>query len=179
MDERPDEDFTALEFTGSLEAYVSTLDAAAAATRAGGGAAVAMDEAADDGLTASATPATAKGQKKKVAAAKSKPVAAVGIQKCALSSSLSTHKSSHSHLAAAAAVKAASPRPNAFAALQGDEVSTAASLDAAAKAAPKVTKAKGRKVASFPTKAVDPSFADLSFKELKPLDALSFLPKKK
>ena len=58
-------------------------------------------------------------------------------------------------------------------------MSTAASLDAAAKAAPKVTKAKGRKVAPVPAKAVDPSFADLSFKELKPLDALSFLPKKK
>jgi len=57
-------------------------------------------------------------------------------------------------------------------------VSTAASLDAAAKAAPKVTKAKARKVAPFPTKAVDPAFADLTFKELKPLDALSFLPKK-
>jgi hypothetical protein len=76
-------------------------------------------------------------------------------------------------------VKAASPRSNAFAALQGDEVSTAASLDAAAKAAAKVSKAKPRKVAPFPTKAVDPAFADISFKELKPLDSLSFLPKKK
>ncbi len=81
--------------------------------------------------------------------------------------------------AAAAGVKAASPRPNAFAALQGDEVSSSASLDAAAKAATKTSKAKPRKVAPFPTKAVDPAFADITFKELKPLDALSFLPKKK
>jgi hypothetical protein len=82
------------------------------------------------------------------------------------------------HPAAIAADKAALPRPNAFAALQGDEVSTAASLDAAAKAAAKVAKAKPRKVPTFPTKAVDPAFADITFKELKPLDALSFLPKK-
>ncbi len=81
--------------------------------------------------------------------------------------------------AATAVVKAASPCPNAFAALQGDEVSTAASLDAAAKAAAKVSKVKPRKVASFPAKAVDPAFADITFKELKPLDSLSFLPKKK
>jgi hypothetical protein len=97
MDERPDEDFTALEFTGSLQEcgflfpsrfpaaekkrdilsrYVSTLDAAVSA-----GAAAAMDM--EEGLTASATPATAKGQKKKAAAAKSKPAAPVGVQKCA------------------------------------------------------------------------------------------------
>ena len=50
--------------------------------------------------------------------------------------------------------------------------------DAAAKAAAKVAKAKPRKVPTFPTKAVDPAFADITFKELKPLDALSFLPKK-
>jgi hypothetical protein len=82
MDERPDEDFTALEFTGSLEAYVGTLDAAAAAARSGGCAAMAMEVSHDDGMAASATPATAKGQKKKAAAAKSKPAAALGIQKC-------------------------------------------------------------------------------------------------
>ena len=81
MDERPDDDFTALEFTGSLEAYVGTLDAAAAAVRAGGAAAMAMDEDVDNGVEAGATPATSKGQKKKAAAAKSKPVAALGIQK--------------------------------------------------------------------------------------------------
>ena len=61
--------------------------------------------------------------------------------------------------------------------LQGDEVSTAASLDAAAKVAAKVTKTKPRKEALFKAKAADPSFADICFKELKPLDALSFLPK--
>jgi hypothetical protein len=40
-----------------------------------------MQESHDDGMVTSATPATAKGQKKKAAAAKSKPVAALGIQK--------------------------------------------------------------------------------------------------
>jgi hypothetical protein len=83
-------------------------------------------------------------------------------------------------IASAAVAKAAAPRANAFATLQGDETSTAASLDAAAKASAKVSKAKQpRKVAAFPTKAVDPAFADITFKELKPLDALSFLPKSK
>jgi hypothetical protein len=82
-------------------------------------------------------------------------------------------------IASASVAKAAAPRANAFATLQGDETSTAASLDAAAKASAKVSKAKPRKVAAFPTKAVDPAFADITFKELKPLDALSFLPKSK
>ena len=89
MEERPDDDFTALEFSGSLEAYVGTLDAAAAAATAmaGGACAMAVDESDDDILhtnhaaTTRATPATAKVQKKKAAAAKSKPAAAIGIQK--------------------------------------------------------------------------------------------------
>ncbi len=76
-------------------------------------------------------------------------------------------------------MKAATPRPNAFVALQGDEVSTSASLDAAAKASAKAAKTKPRKVASFATKAVDPTFADITFRELKPLDSLSFLAKGK
>ena len=87
MEERPDDDFTALEFAGSLEAYVGTLDAAAATAMAGGACAMAVDEIDDDILhtnyaaTTRATPATAKVQKKKAAAAKSKPAAAIGIQK--------------------------------------------------------------------------------------------------
>jgi hypothetical protein len=79
MAERPDEDFTALQFTGTLEDYVRTLDAAASLAEEG--AATAMDECDDDSVLPKATPATAKEQKKKAAAAKSKPAAAVGIQK--------------------------------------------------------------------------------------------------
>jgi hypothetical protein len=79
MAERPDEDFTALQFTGSLEDYVRTLDAAASLAEEG--AATAMDECDDGSGPAKSTPATAKEQKKKAAAAKSKPAAAVGIQK--------------------------------------------------------------------------------------------------
>jgi hypothetical protein len=79
MAERPDEDFTALQFTGTLEDYVRTLDAAASLAEEG--ASTAMDECDDDSVPAKSTPATAKEQKKKAAAAKSKPAAAVGIQK--------------------------------------------------------------------------------------------------
>jgi hypothetical protein len=58
------------------------------------------------------------------------------------------------------------------------EASSTPAVGAAAKAGAQASKAKPRKTAPFPTKAVDPAFADISFKELKPLDALSFLPKK-
>ena len=75
-------------------------------------------------------------------------------------------------------MKASAQRGNAFAALQGVESSSSAVVATAAKGGAQASKAKPRKTAPFPTKAVDPAFADISFKELKPLDALSFLPKK-
>ncbi len=75
-------------------------------------------------------------------------------------------------------MKATAQRGNAFAALQGVEATSSAVIGTAANAGAQASKAKPRKTAPFPTKAVDPAFADISFKELKPLDALSFLPKK-